>query len=71
VTAVELRAFLQDHLAPFEIPRRIEFRSNLPRTFIGKVAKKDLVAELAARTSAATNRRADDPDRPPTRENAS
>ncbi len=40
-----LRAFLRDKLAPFEIPRRIEFRNHLPKTLIGKISKKDLLAE--------------------------
>ena len=51
LTAAELRAFLQDKLAPFEIPRKIEFREELPKTFIGKIAKKELLAEVAARPS--------------------
>jgi long-chain acyl-CoA synthetase len=45
VTASELRTFLKDKLAPFEIPRKIEFRDELPRTFIGKISKRELVAE--------------------------
>jgi long-chain acyl-CoA synthetase len=36
---------LKDKLAPFEQPRVIEFRESLPRTLIGKVSKKDLLAE--------------------------
>ena len=51
VTAAELRAFLQDKLAPFQIPRRIEFRADLPKTPIGKIAKTQLVAELSAQPS--------------------
>lgn len=51
VAAAELRAFLKDKLAPFEIPRRIEFRDELPKTFIGKIAKKELVANGEASRS--------------------
>jgi long-chain acyl-CoA synthetase len=40
----DLRAYLKDKLAPFQMPRRVEFRDELPRTFIGKLSKKDLVA---------------------------
>ncbi|WP_119461981.1 alpha/beta fold hydrolase [Rhodospirillaceae bacterium SYSU D60014] len=47
VTAAELRAFLRDKLAPFQMPRQIEFRDELPKTLIGKISKKDLVAEAA------------------------
>ncbi len=46
--AAELREFLNDRLAPFEMPRRIEFRASLPRTFLGKISKKDLETEPAA-----------------------
>jgi long-chain acyl-CoA synthetase len=42
VTGGELRAFLKDRLAPFQMPRQIEFIDDLPRTLIGKVSKKDL-----------------------------
>ena len=45
LTPVQLRAFLKDKLAPFEQPRVVEFREELPRTLIGKVSKKDLLAE--------------------------
>lgn len=48
VTAAELRAFLKDKLAPFQLPRRIEIRETLPKTLIGKISKKELIAEGAA-----------------------
>ena len=48
ITAAELRAFLKDKLAPFQMPRKIEFREALPKTLIGKISKKDLLAEEAA-----------------------
>ncbi|HET6157998.1 MAG TPA: long-chain fatty acid--CoA ligase [Dongiaceae bacterium] len=52
VTLGELRVFLKDKLAPFEIPRSIAYRDTLPRTLIGKVSRKELVAEeLAKRRS--------------------
>ena len=41
----ELRAFLRDKLATFEIPRRIEFRDRLPMTVIGKPSRRQLIAE--------------------------
>lgn len=44
LTANELRAFLKDKLAPFQMPRKIEFRKELPKTLIGKISKKDLLA---------------------------
>jgi long-chain acyl-CoA synthetase len=48
-TLGELRAFLKDKLAPFEIPRSIAFRDALPRTLVGKVSRKELVAEEMAK----------------------
>ncbi len=48
MTAADLRRFLKDKLAPFEIPRRIEFRDTLPMTLIGKVDKKELIASSTA-----------------------
>ena len=49
LTLGELKVFLRDKLAPFEIPRSITFRETLPRTLIGKVSRKDLVAEDLAK----------------------
>jgi long-chain acyl-CoA synthetase len=52
LTAGELRAFLKDKLAPFEQPRQIEFRDDLPRTLIGKPSRRALVAEEMRRLNA-------------------
>lgn len=42
----DLRLFLEDKISRIEMPRRIEFRSQpLPKTMIGKLSKKDLLAE--------------------------
>ena len=42
----ELRTFLVERLSPMEVPRYIEFRDKpLPKTMIGKLSKKDIVAE--------------------------
>ena len=49
LTLAELKAFLRDKLAPFEIPRSIAFRKTLPRTLIGKISRKDLIAEELAK----------------------
>jgi long-chain acyl-CoA synthetase len=43
--ASELREFLKDKLASFEMPRRVEFRDEIPKTFIGKPARKTLIEE--------------------------
>src|SRR5258706_6410443 len=41
VTLSELKAFLRDKLAPFEIPRALALRNTLPRALIGKVSRKE------------------------------
>jgi len=48
----ELALFLRDHLAPIELPKQIEFRDSLPRTLVGKLSKKELVAEERAKLAA-------------------
>ncbi len=53
LTETELLAFLADRLSPIEMPKEIEFRSSLPRTLIGKLSKKELVAEERAKRAAA------------------
>jgi long-chain acyl-CoA synthetase len=53
LTAGELTGFLKDHISPIEMPKQIEFRADLPRTLIGKLSKKELVAEERARWDAA------------------
>jgi long-chain acyl-CoA synthetase len=45
LTASELRVFLKNKLAPFEIPRDIEFRDEIPKTLVGKPSRRELVAE--------------------------
>lgn len=46
MTQEDLREFLMDKLSPMEIPRHVEFREKpLPRTLIGKLSRKDVLAE--------------------------
>ena len=44
-TAEEIRAFCKLHLAPYKVPREIEFRAELPKTMVGKVLRRVLVEE--------------------------
>jgi long-chain acyl-CoA synthetase len=53
LTAGELRQFLRDKLAPFEQPKAIEFRAELPLTWLGKPSRRALVAEEMRRLNAA------------------
>jgi len=48
-----LRVFLKDKLAGYEIPTAMEIRQSLPKTAVGKLAKKNLVAEELAKQSLA------------------
>ncbi|MCY4503003.1 MAG: long-chain fatty acid--CoA ligase, partial [Alphaproteobacteria bacterium] len=48
-----LLEFLRDKLGRHEVPKHIEFRDELPKTMIGKLSKKELVAEEAAKRETA------------------
>ncbi len=45
----EILEFLKDRISRFEMPSQIEFRPELPKTLIGKLSKKELVAEEEAK----------------------
>ena len=47
VTADELIAFCRESLAPFKVPKAIEFRDILPKTLVGKVLRRQLADEDA------------------------
>jgi long-chain acyl-CoA synthetase len=54
-TLEQLKSFLGDKLAKYEMPTEIEFRATLPKTPVGKLSKKELVAEeLVKRGQAAS-----------------
>ncbi len=42
VTEAELRAFLEERLARFKVPKLFEFTDDLPKTFVGKVLRREL-----------------------------
>jgi long-chain acyl-CoA synthetase len=44
----ELRSFCRERLAPYKVPAAVEFRTDLPKTMVGKVLRRALVAEEAA-----------------------
>ena len=60
----ELKRFLKDKLAPYEQPRRIEFRDELPVTYIGKHSRRDLVAEEVRRLNEGLPPVDDEPEEP-------
>ena len=46
----ELLAFCRNHLAGFKLPKRIEFRTELPKTASGKIMKRALNAPASPRS---------------------
>lgn len=49
LTFDELLAFLSDRLAKYALPAEMDIRDELPKTPVGKLSKKELVAEEAAK----------------------
>tara|TARA_B100000686_G_C16744625_1_gene948685 strand:- start:1078 stop:2019 length:942 start_codon:yes stop_codon:yes gene_type:complete len=45
LTRNDMKSFLKDKLSPYEMPRMLDFRDELPKTMIGKPDKKALRAE--------------------------
>lgn len=53
LTVEELKAFLEDKVSSYEMPRKFEFRTKpLPKTMIGKLSRKDVIAEEKAKKPA-------------------
>ncbi|MFS8544504.1 MAG: AMP-binding protein, partial [Limnochordales bacterium] len=48
-TAAELIAHCRQHLAPYKVPRLLEFRSDLPKSLVGKVLRGVRVEEETRR----------------------
>jgi long-chain acyl-CoA synthetase len=47
-TEDEIRTYCKERLAPYKVPAKVEFRADLPKTMIGKVLRRVLVAETRA-----------------------
>lgn len=56
-TAEELIAFCKQNLAPYKVPRYVEFRESLPKTMIGKILRRELVAEEKAKMAQAETKK--------------
>jgi long-chain acyl-CoA synthetase len=41
-TAAELRSYCRERMAPFKVPSDIEFRTELPKTMVGKILRRAL-----------------------------
>ena len=46
-TEEEILAFCRENLAPFKMPKFVEFRDQLPKTLVGKILRRELVKEEA------------------------
>lgn len=44
-TEEEITSFCRERLAPYKVPKLVEFRSDLPKTMVGKVLRRVLVEE--------------------------
>lgn len=44
-TEEEIRAWCKERMAPFKVPSAVEFRSELPKTTVGKILRRELVRE--------------------------
>ena len=44
----ELRSFCRERLAPYKVPGSVEFRTDLPKSMVGKVLRRVLTSEAAA-----------------------
>jgi long-chain acyl-CoA synthetase len=48
ISTEDLKTFCRQYLADFKVPRHYEFRSELPKTTVGKVLRRALVQEMTA-----------------------
>jgi len=44
ISAAELRAYCREKLAGYKVPKSVEFRDSLPKTTVGKILRRELVA---------------------------
>jgi long-chain acyl-CoA synthetase len=52
LTIDEMKKFLEDKISPMEMPKQVEYRTTaLPKTMIGKLSRKDILAEEMAKKS--------------------
>jgi long-chain acyl-CoA synthetase len=51
-TEEEIFEFCRENLAPYKVPKFIEFRDDLPKTLVGKILRRALVEEEAKRQAA-------------------
>jgi long-chain acyl-CoA synthetase len=52
LTEADVRAHCKAHLTAYKVPKRVEFRQDLPKSNVGKILRKDLRAEVLAAQAA-------------------
>jgi long-chain acyl-CoA synthetase len=45
LSEADLKTFCKEHLAPYKVPTHYEFRSELPKTTVGKILRRELVRQ--------------------------
>jgi long-chain acyl-CoA synthetase len=51
-TAEEIIQFCRENLAPYKVPKYVEFRDQLPKTVVGKILRRELAREAPRRQPA-------------------
>jgi len=52
LTEADIRAHCKAHLTGYKVPKQVTFRSDLPKSNVGKILRKDLRAQELAQTAA-------------------
>jgi long-chain acyl-CoA synthetase len=55
ITEEEIRDYCKQKMAPFKVPTQVEFRTELPKTTVGKVLRRELVREHMEKLAANKN----------------
>jgi long-chain acyl-CoA synthetase len=53
LTEADVKAYCAERLTPYKVPKQVEFRETLPRTMVGKILRRVLVAEEREKAEAA------------------
>jgi long-chain acyl-CoA synthetase len=52
LTEAEIKEWCKDRIAKFKIPTQVEFRTELPKTMVGKILRRELVRQHKEKTEA-------------------
>jgi len=51
ISEADLRAYCREKLAAYKVPKFVEFRAVLPKTTVGKILRRELVAKEKSSSS--------------------